>query len=361
MQGAGDKRGRAMRTGWVARIGLLVGLAIGSALPPAGPAGPTPVFGQAPRQFTLATVNNMNHLPEFVGVEKGIFVKHGIDLKLKVLNSGAEVTRAFQGGDAQLLTMSPTTIAASYNAGLRLMAVVVVMGDATRVFYDDVFAVTGRPGSGIRRLHIEDLVGKRVGMVLGGTGEAYFRAALARQKIPADRITFVNVPAPNHVAVMRAGAIDAEVTWEPYGTMILRQVPDTYVVLRGGGYIGYHLYVGTSEDFIKKNPDVIQQLVEAFAESEWYVRHHQAEAAQIAMRWIEGLDETSAAKAITYMNFDPRFSRNTLAAADLEQRALLALGRIKQPVDYSQAVNMTLLEKAMREAPQFFADLKPVR
>jgi len=343
---------RAVR--W-ARIGLVVGALLILV-------GVAPVaFGQAPRSFTLATVNNMNHLPEFVGVEKGIFVKHGLDLKLKVLNSGAEITRAFQGGDAQFLAESPTTIAAAYNAGLRLVAVVVVMGDATRVYYDDVFAITSRPGSGIRRLNVEDLAGKRVGMVLGGTGEAYLRAVLTRHKIPADRITFVNVPAPNHVSVMRAGAVDAEVTWEPYGTMILQQVPGAYVVLRGGGYIGYHLYVGTSEDFAKKSPEVMQQLVDGFAESEWYIRHHHAEAAQIAMRWIEGLDETSAGKAVTYMHFDPRFSRNTLAAADLEQHALLALGRIKRPVDYSQVINMTHLEKAMREAPQFFADLKPVR
>ncbi len=338
--------------GWV-RLGLALGLACCVGL--------TPVSGQVPRQFTLATVNNMNHLPEFVGVEKGIFVKNGIDLKLKVLNSGAEITRAFQGGDAQFLAESPTTIASAYNAGLRLVAVVVVMGDATRVYYDDVFAITSRQGSGIRRLSVEDLAGKRVGMVLGGTGEAYLRAVLARHKIPADGITFINVPAPNHVSVMRAGAVDAEVTWEPYGTMILQQVPGTYVVLRGGGYIGYHLYVGTSEDFAKKNPEVMQQLVDGFAESEWYIRHHQAEAAQISMRWIEGLDETSARKAVTYMRFDPRFSHNTIVAADLEQRALLALGRIKRPVDYSQVINMTLLEKAMREAPPFFADLKPVR
>ncbi|HYM91362.1 MAG TPA: ABC transporter substrate-binding protein, partial [bacterium] len=256
-----------------------ISLAVGALLMVVGLA---PAVGQVPRQFTLATVNNMNHLPEFVGVEKGIFVKHGIDLKLKVLNSGAEVMRAFQGGDAQFITMSPTTMAAAYNAGVRVVAVVVVMGDPTRVYYDEMFAITGRPGSGIRRLHVEDLVGKRVGMVLGGTGEAYLRAVLARQKIAPDRITFVNVPAPSHVSVLRDGGVDAEVTWEPYGTLILQQVPQSYVVLRGGGYIGYDLFVGTAEDFSKKNPDLLQQLVEGFAESEWYVRHHQGEAAQIA-------------------------------------------------------------------------------
>ncbi|HET9002251.1 MAG TPA: ABC transporter substrate-binding protein [bacterium] len=337
------------------RIGVLVGALVALV-------GLAPVAsGQAPRQFTLATVNNMNHLPEFVGVEKGIFVKHGVDLKLKVLNSGAEVMRAFQGGDAQFLTLSPTTMAAAYNAGIRLVALVVVMGDPTRVYYDDMFAITAREGTGIRRVHVEDLTGKRVGMVLAGTGEAYLRAVLSRQKIAADRITFVNVPAPNHVSVMRAAGVDAEVTWEPYGTMILQQIPGTYVVLRGGGYVGYDLYVGSSDDFIKKNVEVMQQLVDGFAESEWYIRHHQVEAAQIATRWIEGLDPTAAQKAVTYMNFDPRFSRNTLTAADLEQRALLALGRIKQPVDFSQGLNMALVEKAMHEMPQFFADLKPVR
>jgi sulfonate transport system substrate-binding protein len=342
------------------RVAFAVGALVALAFLCAGRPGASPAFGQA-RQFTMATVNNMNHLPEFVGVEKGIFVKHGIDLKLKVLNSGAEVTRAFQGGDAQFIAQSPTTIAAAHNAGVRLTACVVIMGDATRVYYDDMFAITSRPDSGIRRLHVEDLVGKRVGMVLGGTGEAYFRAVLARQKIAADRISFVNVPAPNHVSVLSGGAVDAEVTWEPYGTMILQQVRGAYTVLRGGGYIGYHLYAGTSDDILKKNPEVMQQIVDGMVETEWYVRHHQAEAAQIAMRWIEGLDEVSAKKAMTYMTFDPRFSRNTLAAADLEQRSLLALGRIKQAVDYSQALNMTMLERAMRETPQFFADLRPVR
>ncbi len=97
-----------------------ISLAVGALLMFVGLA---PALGQAPRQFTLATVNNMNHLPEFVGVEKGIFVKHGIDLKLKVLNSGAEVMRAFQGGDAQFITMSPTTMAAAELEQRALLAV----------------------------------------------------------------------------------------------------------------------------------------------------------------------------------------------------------------------------------------------
>ena len=35
--------------------------------------------------------NNFGHLPMFVGVEKGLFKKHGIDLKLKVVNTGTDI------------------------------------------------------------------------------------------------------------------------------------------------------------------------------------------------------------------------------------------------------------------------------
>jgi sulfonate transport system substrate-binding protein len=323
-------------------------------------AGPT-VSGQGPVQITLGTVNNMSHVPQFVAVEKGFYVKHGVDVKLRVFNSGAEVTRTLQAGAAQMATIGNSTLSAAWNQGIRLVAFAVVMGDATRVYYDDPIAIVARSASGIRRLHVEDLVGKRVGMVVGGTGEEYFRAVLAKQKIPADRINFVNVPSPDNVSSLRNGGVDAEVVWEPYGTMLLQQVPGAYVVLRGGGYIGWYLYLMGLEEYVKRNPAVVDGVVRGFVESAWYVRQHGAESAQIAMRWIEGLDETAAKKAITYMDYDPRFSANILRAQAVVDQIMLDRGRIKQAADMSKAVDLSFLAKIMKDSPQFFADLKTVR
>jgi ABC-type nitrate/sulfonate/bicarbonate transport system substrate-binding protein len=53
---------------------------------------------QQPAVLSAAVGSNMNHVPSFVGVEKGIFLKHGIDLKLKVLNTGQEMAKALQAG-----------------------------------------------------------------------------------------------------------------------------------------------------------------------------------------------------------------------------------------------------------------------
>ncbi len=317
--------------------------------------------GQAPAQITLATVNNMNHVPQFVAVEKGLYVKHGVDVKLRVFNAGAEATRAVQAGEAQACTLGNSTLAAAWNQGVRLVALAVVMGDATRVYYDDPIAIVARPGSGIRRLHAADLAGKRVGMVIGGTGEEYFRAVLAKEKIPAERVNFVNVPSPNHVSVLRNGGVDAEVVWEPYGTMILQQVPGSYTVLRGGGYIGWTLYLMATEDLVRRSPRVVEGLVRGFVEAASYVRKNPTESAQIAVRWIEGLDETAARKAITYMDFDPRWSANILRAQVIVEQVMIEHGRIKQGADLSKAIDTSYLDRVMRDSPQLFADLKPIR
>lgn len=309
--------------------------------------------------YSFAAVNNMNHLPEFVGVEKGIFLKHGIDLKLKVLKSGAEAMRAFQAGEVQFETVSPTIMAAAYNNGVKLNAIAAIMGDATIVNYDDTFAVTARDGSGIRPGHIEDLAGKRIGTLLAGNPEIYLRAVLAKLKIPLDKVTLVNVPAPDTASVMRSGSIDAAVTWEPYGTIILDQVPKAYLVQRGGGYVGYGLWVGSSPEFLSAHPDIAQRLVDGFAEASWYIRHNHHEAAIIATHWIEGLDTASAEKAIAYMRFDPRFSRSTIKAAEQEQQIILDQGRIKQTIDFNGYLLTNFLAKTEKDSPRFFADLKP--
>jgi ABC-type nitrate/sulfonate/bicarbonate transport system substrate-binding protein len=46
---------------------------------------------QPPVALEAVIGNNFGHLPMFVGVDKGLFKKHGIDLKLKVVNTGTDI------------------------------------------------------------------------------------------------------------------------------------------------------------------------------------------------------------------------------------------------------------------------------
>ena len=60
----------------------------------AGPAGLPPAAAQQPPVVEAVIGNNFGHLPMFVGVEKGLFKKHGIDLKLKVVSTASRVCRS---------------------------------------------------------------------------------------------------------------------------------------------------------------------------------------------------------------------------------------------------------------------------
>ncbi len=51
--------------------------------------------------------SNFGHLPMFVGVEKGLFRRHGIDLKLKVVNTGTDMVNAMTQREVQIGDMGP--------------------------------------------------------------------------------------------------------------------------------------------------------------------------------------------------------------------------------------------------------------
>ncbi len=53
--------------------------------------------------------NNFGHLPMFVGVEKGLFKQHGVDVRLKVVNTGTDMVNAMQKREVQIGDMSVTT------------------------------------------------------------------------------------------------------------------------------------------------------------------------------------------------------------------------------------------------------------
>src|SRR5437899_10756046 len=86
---------------------------------------------QTPTTVTAAIGGNMNHVPSFVGVEKGIFLKHGVDLKLKVLSTGQEVAKAPQAGEAQIIGSAVSNYAVAGERGTAARAAVGTMGGRT--------------------------------------------------------------------------------------------------------------------------------------------------------------------------------------------------------------------------------------
>ncbi len=147
-------------------------------------AGPGPAGQGAAFQVVAAIGSNMNHVPSFVGVERGIFLKHGVDVKLKVLSTGQEMSKAVQAGEAQFLGAAFSNFPLAVERGLKAKGFVGLMGDRTGKYDDEPIAIVTRKGTGVTK--VEDLVGKKVGTPIGGTGHEYLGVVLKKAGIPAD-------------------------------------------------------------------------------------------------------------------------------------------------------------------------------
>jgi ABC-type nitrate/sulfonate/bicarbonate transport system substrate-binding protein len=311
---------------------------------------------QQPTVLNAAVGSNVNHVPSFVGVEKGIFLKHGIDMKLKLLNTGQEMSKALQAGEVEIIGSAYSNFPVAVERGMAAKGVVGLTGDRTSKYSDQAIAVITRKASGVTK--IEDLAGKRVGLAVGGTGDEYLGVLLQKKGIPRDKVQILNVPPGNTVSALQGGSVDAVATWEPFGSLVEMKVPDAVVLSRGGGHIGYFINMGVRTDLIEKRPEVVERYVIGMAEATWYSRKNLDEAAEISTRWVPGLEVAVARKALTNMTFDARITPHTIAAWEENVRVLVEQKKLRAPLPWQQGVEPRFIEKVMKSHPQFFADLK---
>jgi ABC-type nitrate/sulfonate/bicarbonate transport system substrate-binding protein len=329
---------------------LVVPLALAAALAGA-------VMGQSPAVLTAAVGNNMNHVPSFVGVEKGLFLKHGVDLKLKVLSTGQEMSKALQAGEVQVIGSAYSNYPLAVERGMAARGVVGLMGDRSGRYWDDSVTIWTRKGTGITR--VEDLAGRKLGTPVGGTADEYLGVLLKKKGVPREKVQVLNVPPGNIVSALQGGSVDAVACWEPFGSLVEAKVPDALLLSRGGGHIGYFINMAIRNELIERQPDLVEKYVLGVAEATWHTRRNLDEAAEISTRWIPGLDAAVARKALGHMVFDARITPHTVAAWDENVKILLEQKKLRAPVPSAQGIELRFIDRVMKSHPQFFADLKP--
>jgi ABC-type nitrate/sulfonate/bicarbonate transport system substrate-binding protein len=343
------------------RFSLVVS-AIGAALAPRL----APGAGEAAQALPAIDVvigNNFGHLPMFVAAEKGFFKQHGLDVRLKVVNTGTDMVGAMQRREVQVGDMSVTTFLKARHAGDPFRVIGIIQSDATRANADEPLAIVAREGSGIEAGAVETLRGKRVGLAKGQTSDEYFKMVLARRSMPYADVEIVNIWSQFDLAPALAEAkVDAVVSWEPFNTMVLEKVPQSYVVLRGGGHLSYVMVATTHAPTIEERPRVVRAFVTGLAQASQYTRKHRDEAVEIFAKWVPGLDVAVGKKAIQHISYDPRISPAVLQAFeaaedDVLRNTLQGAARLDVPKQFAPA----FLAEVQKAHPEYFDDLPPLR
>jgi len=328
---------------------LLAGLAAGL-LPGMAAAGEAPTL-------ILGATNNMSSIAAFVGVEKGLFLKHGLDVKVKVFNTGQEMVKALQAGEIQANPAAVSNFPVALERGLKVKSVAAWMGRGEVPTHDDAIGIVAAPGRGIAG--VTDLAGKTVGTAVGGTADLYAQALLKKHGVSPERVRFLNVPPGAQVAALQGGRVDALAAWEPYITLALEKMPGAVLVARGGGHICWCAALHVPVEMAERSPATVKSLVTGWAAATQYTRRHPDEAAEIATRWIPGLEGPVARKVIRYMQYDPRITAATFRAFDEAVELLLDQKKLRAKVSAQGVYEDRFIKDAMREHPALFADLPP--
>lgn len=202
-------------------------IAVLAALVVAGLGFVAPAWSQSPKpkSIVVGTGIDSTFAPFVIAVKKGFFEKQGIKAELKTFNDGNFALDALLTGDSDIGATSELGGLARISKGGKLYVV------ASQTQSDGFNAIVGKATIAGPK----DLAGKIVGIPGKASGaNLFFDLAMKKYEIDPASITFKYLQAPESVAALERGDIDAVAIWEPWPTRAIATVPHIKVIVRSG-------------------------------------------------------------------------------------------------------------------------------
>ena len=317
----------------------------------------------AAEQLRVAVTTAAENAPFFSAVEKGLFAKAGLDVKVDMMPSGVEISNALASGTVDVGLFGTYPFLTAVSRGVPVVLIGHTWNNALNNPQSEVISMVARPGAGVTKDDLTKLKGKKIGVTRGAGGEPYIAGILRQNGLSLDDVTLVNT-APSSMATALANK-DADViaAWEPWPSAALTKVQGSYKLLYGGCKSCYDAgTIVTTKDVIAKKSKDLAAFIDAYAGAQKWTRAHRDEAAEISTRWIPGLDKATLELALENLPLDVRLSKNTIEG--FREHAiplLLSQKRIPQAFDPAPAVDNAFVAAAEKKDPSAFSDLKPIQ
>lgn len=224
-----------------------------------------------PVRFTCGA--NLGYSNLFVAEGAGIFQKHGIDGRVILFDVAFQGTEAVIAGQAETASTVefPLINYLAKGADLIVPAVMQTADDLKIVALKSI----AKP---------EDLIGKRVGLIIGSSAHYGFDQYMKRFKLPKDAVNVVNVPAAEQVALFAKGDLDAYIWVEPVVTRGLDIMKGKAHVLSPGleTVMKSRIYLQLARSWAEKNPEGVPAILRALLEANEFVKKNPEKTAEFA-------------------------------------------------------------------------------
>lgn len=290
----------------------------------------------AQTKMTIATGVDPVFSAYYVAQQEGLFKKHELDVRITTGPSGSAMVAFLVNGQIESAFGSEIAGVANHN----LDPNVVVVAQATRLVR--WIAVVGRNVD-----TLDQLKGKKVGIARGSGGEVFWLAMIDKLKLnPAD-YTVVNVEAPEMVAALERGNIDAYVVWEPWVTRGLAAIKNTKVLRTQEGILEQGVYVYMNRGWIQKNPAPAEAFIRALADATDLINRDRKRAAKDVSDFLKNLDPAMVEQLMAKLTFEMELSDFTVNLFRLAEAQLKAQGKLAKPLDWSGFIYPELMRKVL--------------
>jgi ABC-type nitrate/sulfonate/bicarbonate transport system substrate-binding protein len=288
---------------------------------------PLPAFAQgSPIRMTIATGVDPSFAPYYVAREGGFFQRNGLDV---TVNTGPS-------GSAMIAFLVGNQINSAYGAeqaGVSAHLVdpnVVAVAEGTALLR--WISVLGR---GIENM--EGLRGKRVGVARGTGSETFWLSVVSKLNLnPAD-YTIVNVEAPEMVAALERGNIDAFAVWEPWPTRAMRAIPGTRILVSNEQIQIVRNFVYMNKGWAEQNAEATRRLMLSLIQAQEFIAGNPAEAAAQVARFLRQ-DRAFIAELMTKVEYRMNLTADSVANIQLAIDQLRGMNRLAREVTPAQVI-----------------------
>jgi NitT/TauT family transport system substrate-binding protein len=292
---------------------------------------------QSLRKMTIATGVDPAFSQFYVAKEAGIFEKNGLDVAINTGPSGSAMVPFLINDQVHAAYGSDLAGVINHNVDNNIVAV------AEGAYLLKWLSVVGRniPDMG-------GLKGKRVGVAKGTGGEIFWNRVVEKLKLnPAD-YKIIDIEAPEMVAAIERGDIDAFATWEPWPTRALMNVKDTKVLQDAEGIYNNINFIYMNRSWIEKNQDTAVRFMRAMVEANDLINKDRSAAAGMVAKFLKMPIEL-ARELMPKVEHNITFTDRSVATIKISEEQLQRQGKLKAPLDYSRYVYTDLLQKVRPE------------
>jgi len=283
-----------MRT-WILALASMMVWSAGAVAQQAGGSAPTVTVGVSPSTDMSLMI---------IAVNKGFLEKEGLNAQLQLLDSSPAALQGVVAGRADITNNTePPQLAARARGGKIVQVMTGYLSGR----------INGLVVNGASISKPQDFVGKAVGVQRGSGANYHLAWFVDRNKLPADKVSVKYMDAPDQIAALARGDIQAFFSWEPFLTKASETVPNAKVYSRtiDDGFV-FAGNVVMREEMARNQKDVAAKVVKGLIAAADWMTANPMEAAKVANEVLKAPSVEGVAQQIQYLSWPGDFRKKAV-------------------------------------------------